>query len=341
MVDREIRIGVAGLGFGAAVHVPVFQSLPGVSVVGLAGLRREKTIDIAAQMGVPYSCCGFEELLNLDLDAISIALPPTVGAQAATTALQNGLGVLMEKPLAGNAGQAAELARLAEGQTAVLNYIFSGLDTFRTMKQWIAEGRLGLLQEVSIVWTAESWANRNHKWSWKTDAQQGGGVLTTLGSHVCFLVDWFCGPTKVTEVHSRNDVIAAFAPPGAMPAEHWVEAQLEAGSVNIELLMDNGSKTHPLHRWTFVGERGTAVLENTGNDPFGGFTLRGPLGEPEILEKASANDDRRFVAFQRIAKKFIDSLRRGEPGYPDFAAGVRAQLILDALHAHSRDGFAG
>ena len=34
---RELRVGVAGLGFGAAVHIPVFQAMPGVVVEGIAG----------------------------------------------------------------------------------------------------------------------------------------------------------------------------------------------------------------------------------------------------------------------------------------------------------------
>jgi predicted dehydrogenase len=333
-MPETIRIGVAGLGFGAAVHVPVFQSLPGVSVVALAGLRREKAIDVASKLGVPHSCSGFKELLSLNLDAISIALPPTVGAEAAAVALESGLGVLMEKPLAATAGQAVELARLAKGRTTAMNFIFTGLDTFRTMKKWLDEGRIGRLKKIDVVWTVESWANQNHKWSWKTDALQGGGVLTTLGSHVCFLADWFCGPVNVQQARTQNDIVAAFAPPGSIPAEHRVEAWLKAGEVDIHILLDNGQKTSPLHRWIFIGDRGTAVLENTSNDYFGGFTLRMVPDEPGIEEMASPADDRRFIAFRSIAEDFIEALRSKEPGYPDFAAGARSQKVLDSLREY-------
>ena len=35
--ERELRIGVAGMGFGATVHIPVFQAMQGVVVEGIAG----------------------------------------------------------------------------------------------------------------------------------------------------------------------------------------------------------------------------------------------------------------------------------------------------------------
>ena len=295
-MPKSIRIGVAGLGFGGAVHVPVLQSLPDVSVVGLAASRPAKALAVAERMGVPHSCCGFEELLNLDLDAVSIALPPIIGAEAAKAALKKGLGVLMEKPLAGSARRAAELVGLAEGRTSAMNYIFTGLDTFRAMKKLLDEGRLGRLEKVDVVWTVESWANQNRRWSWKTDADQGGGVLNSLGAHVCFLMDWFCGPVEVMQTRTFDDVIAGFAPPGTKPAEHRVEARLKAGEADIDMALDNGQKTPPLHRWTFAGEGGTAVLENFSDDYFGGFTLRGVPGQADIMEKTSASDDRRFMA---------------------------------------------
>lgn len=332
-MPEHIKIGIAGLGFGSAVHLPVFQSLPGVSVVGVAAARPGKAEGVAEKAGIPHACEGYEELLDLDLDAISIALPPETGSQAAAIALGKGLGVLMEKPLAGNADRAGELIRLAEGRTAALNYIFYKLDTFQMVKNAIVQGNLGRLERIDVVWTAESWANRNRKWSWKTDARRGGGVITTLGSHACFLAEWFSGsPIEVLRTQASNNVAAAFSPPDAEPAEDHVEAEMKAGNVEIGLLLDNGRKQPPLHRWVFKGQRGTAVIENTTNDYFGGFVLRGMPGQSDIVEKKSESDDRRFLAFHRIAEDFIGALRRGDPAFPDFATGLRTQRVMDALH---------
>ena len=67
---KEIRIGVAGLGFGAAVHVPGFQSLsaqrprpgtwrlPEIKVVVLAGSTQERAQCRAQKLGIEASCAG-------------------------------------------------------------------------------------------------------------------------------------------------------------------------------------------------------------------------------------------------------------------------------------------
>ena len=48
-----MRVGVVGLGFGAAVHVPALRRLEGVEVVALAGSNRAGAEEAAAAAGVP------------------------------------------------------------------------------------------------------------------------------------------------------------------------------------------------------------------------------------------------------------------------------------------------
>ncbi|NJK59307.1 MAG: Gfo/Idh/MocA family oxidoreductase [Oscillatoriales cyanobacterium SM2_1_8] len=72
-----MRVGILGTGFGAAVHLPALQSLPGVEVTALWGRDRERTQAIAQGAGVPHSFGGeaWAELLPL-VDVVAVTTPP-------------------------------------------------------------------------------------------------------------------------------------------------------------------------------------------------------------------------------------------------------------------------
>src|SRR5687768_5822121 len=59
---KTLRVGVAGLGFGATVHLPGLQSLPGVQVVALAGRHLDKARELAARHGVKTVAGSWQEL---------------------------------------------------------------------------------------------------------------------------------------------------------------------------------------------------------------------------------------------------------------------------------------
>src|SRR4051812_20443388 len=93
----RLRVGVAGLGFGAAVHVPALRSLDGVDVVAIAGTDPTGTADVARRLNIETACTGVDALLDVELDAVTLALPPRVNEDAAAKTIRRGLPVLSEK----------------------------------------------------------------------------------------------------------------------------------------------------------------------------------------------------------------------------------------------------
>jgi len=75
-LGRPLRIGIAGLGFGASLHAPVLRSFPDVQLVGIAGRSVDKAQGVADMLGIPKGCGSVSDLLDLNLDAITLALPP-------------------------------------------------------------------------------------------------------------------------------------------------------------------------------------------------------------------------------------------------------------------------
>src|SRR6185436_9690892 len=97
----SIRIGIVGAGLWTErAHLPAFTHLPGVTVSGIADPDAERARALASRFGVARTVGDHRALLDLGLDAVSIVAPDDVHHEVAAAALDAGLPVLCEKPLA-------------------------------------------------------------------------------------------------------------------------------------------------------------------------------------------------------------------------------------------------
>lgn len=341
----SFRIGVVGLGFGATVHVPGLQGVKGVEVVALAGNNADRARQMALKLGVPHAVCSIDELLSLELDAISLALPPRANEDAFRRALEVGLPVLSEKPVAQSADKALELAQMSHSVTTAVDYQFAELDAFIKLHQLVNRQEWGKVRHVASTWLVESWVQRNRQWSWKTDAAGNGGALSLLGSHYLYLVEWLFGP--ITEIACRLSTRGAFADrqgQSAVAADDTVElwATHESGTISSAFI-SNASPGASRHRWDVVFEKATAVLENTTTDYMSGFTLvvDGHEGQHMLISQDSIHDvDGRLAPFRRLAERFVGAVRRGEKTSPNLFHGARVQALIDCARvAHAARHF--
>ncbi|MFG2911283.1 Gfo/Idh/MocA family protein [Kitasatospora sp. NPDC048298] len=94
-----MRIGLLGTGpWAERVHAPVLAEHPGLEFTGVWGRRPEAAEAVGAAHGVP----GYADLDRLlaEVDAVSVALPPTVQAGLAVRAAEAGCHLLLDKPVA-------------------------------------------------------------------------------------------------------------------------------------------------------------------------------------------------------------------------------------------------
>jgi len=338
---EQLRVGIAGLGIGAAVHLPVFASMPGVRVEGVASSRPEKAAATADKYGVPHSFGDVSGLLELELDAIVLALPPKINGLAAGSALKRGIAVLAEKPLAGDADSARILADLARGHTAMVNFQFAELRTFAELGRQLEAGAIGTLRYVHISWLSESWSHRRGQWSWKLDAGHHGGVMSMLGAHIFYLIEQLFGKIACIEAVYFDAAARALAPSGASPAEDTALVRMEIeNGLPVTVTVSNAARGASVHRWEVVGSGATLELENTANDPVAGFTLtrRERSGERTTLasEVPTPGEDSRYQPVRNIARRFVDAALHHAEASPDFSAGARVQRLLEATLEASR-----
>lgn len=200
----EISVGVLGVGHIGTVHLQSARVIDGVSVAAVADAVPENR-ELAERLGAPKTYADYEELLAAeDVDAVVVALPPFLHAEAAERATEAGCHVFLEKPLARTAAEGREVIKAAEAADVSL-----GVDhTLRyqpdmvRLKEQFDSGATGHvpLCYVSRVNSGpfESPPATHEVPTWQLDPEAtGGGAVMDLGVHLLDLLVWFFGDMEV------------------------------------------------------------------------------------------------------------------------------------------------
>ncbi|HEX54899.1 MAG TPA: Gfo/Idh/MocA family oxidoreductase [Candidatus Altiarchaeales archaeon] len=108
-----IRVGVIGTGEMGQHHVRIFSDMSDAELVGISDVNEERLSTISRRYGVE-AFLDHKELLKHDLDAVSIAVPTTLHTKIAMDAMNKGIDVLVEKPIADTLENADLMIRRAE-----------------------------------------------------------------------------------------------------------------------------------------------------------------------------------------------------------------------------------
>lgn len=114
-----LRAGVVGVGRMGRHHARVYAQLGDTQLVGVVDNNPERAEAIAEQHGCP-ALFSVEQLLERGVDVVSIAVPTSYHLASAEPLLRAGVACLIEKPLAGDAEEAAKIQRAADAAGAVL-----------------------------------------------------------------------------------------------------------------------------------------------------------------------------------------------------------------------------
>jgi predicted dehydrogenase len=177
-----IRVALIGYGYvGRTFHVPLIRATPGLELVAIASSRPERVH--ADLPGIPVVASPEEAVALPSIDLVVIATPNDTHVSIATTALNAGKHVVLEKPLAPTLDEARALASLAKSTQRVLtvfqNRRWDG--DFLAITDLLARNALG---EVSHF---ESHFDRYRplvRDRWRERAGVGSGLWFDLGPHL-------------------------------------------------------------------------------------------------------------------------------------------------------------
>ncbi len=196
----HLRVGVVGAGLIAGIHVDAYTATPGAEVVAVADQVSEKAHQLAARVGatpVP----DLARMLDLGLDAVSICTPPRSHAELTVTALEAGLSVLCEKPIARTLDDGRRMlaaAGVAPG-LLMIGHVSRFDPDHRKAKDVIDAGQLG---EVTMM--SHSMTTSMPEWSegdWLSDPELSGGPVVDLAIHAFDFLAWVAGSVPI-RVHA-------------------------------------------------------------------------------------------------------------------------------------------
>lgn len=232
-----LRVGLIGYGLaGSVFHAPLIAATEGLALdtVVTANPDRQRQA-VTEHPGVRTVTDADALFAGADgLDLIVIASPNRTHVPLARRALEAGLPVVVDKPLAATAAEAEQLAALAEERGLLLSAFQNRRwdNDFRTVRKLIADGALGRVQRFESRF--ERW--RPHpKGGWREsgDPAEIGGLLYDLGSHVVDQALHLFGPAATvyaeTDVRREgaeadDDTFIAITHVGGVRSHLWVSA---------------------------------------------------------------------------------------------------------------------
>ena len=356
MSDSRLRAAVVGLGWAGQQHMAAYAALPDVDLVGLAGMEAAPLRELGERFGVPpeQRFSSWQDLLaNSQLDLLSVAAPTTLHRPIGVAALDAGIHVLSEKPLAENADMGRQLVDAAIRNDRVLDVSFNHRrrGVVKALKQLIDDGRLGNVYYVKAGWlrrqgipTLGSWFTRR--------ATAGGGPLMDLGVHMLDIVLHLLDEPLV-----RTATAATYAEFGPRGRGGWVstttqktgitDGEFDVEDLSTAFLRLSGGATLLLEcswaQWvpddlcyvTVYGAEAGASIEWVPTRSKRSLTIWTERdGKPEVLQPPLPRDGEHAEA----VADFVALVRSGaDPHAPGRAALVRAEVI-DACYASAAAG---
>ncbi len=113
-----VRVGVVGVGYLGQHHARVYSEIPGVELVGVVDINWERAQEVAKRYGTtPFF--DYRDLFG-KVDAVSIVVPTVLHRDIAADFIEEGINILIEKPVTTTLEEAKELMEMAARKNVVL-----------------------------------------------------------------------------------------------------------------------------------------------------------------------------------------------------------------------------
>ena len=197
-----LRVGVIGVGWAGEQHIEAYAGMPDVHLVAIAGQEFDLVAAACTRYSVPHAFADWGDLLDLPgLDAVSIATPTFLHAPIAIAALERGIHVLSEKPIAQNAVEGQTMVDAARRANRVLDVAFNHRQRgdIQALAEVMHRGDIGRPYYARAAWLRRRGIPKLGSWFTNLE-KSGGGPLVDIGVHVLDYALYLLGEPTVTAV---------------------------------------------------------------------------------------------------------------------------------------------
>jgi myo-inositol 2-dehydrogenase / D-chiro-inositol 1-dehydrogenase len=289
-----VRVGVIGAGWIAEQHLATLRGVDDVELAAVCDVDEARARELAA--GVPVYT-DWRELIELEKpDAVFVCTPPLLHREMAVEALEQGIHVYLEKPIARGLDDARAIVDAAARSDAVcaVGYQWRAVEVLDHLRETLDGQEPGLLIGIGTGPT------KSRPW-FLSRSEGGGGNLLERASHS---IDLMRGRRRGVAVQ-----VAASAIPLAQSAGERGDIE-DAAAIGLQFA--NGAVGSTSIAWTrdgLPGRYSVDVLASESSprldlDP--NFTLRGASRGREIDAATKQHP------IERSVQRFVEAAREGD-----------------------------
>jgi predicted dehydrogenase len=332
---KSVRFGIVGLGNMGKFHADyllnnkisrgVLTAVSDAMPQNLERYKQLKTFDSAEKM-----------IRSGEIDAVLIATPHFLHTTIGIDALENGVHVLVEKPISVHKADCERLIA-AHKKTKL---VFSAMFQSRTESKWLKIKRMIDSRELGKIvrtnWMVTDWFRTEAYYSsggWRaTWKGEGGGVLLNQCPHNLDILQWLCGrPSRVRgfcQLGRYHDI----------EVEDNVTAYLEYPNGGTGCFITSTGESPGTNRLEITGERGKVVVEG-GKITFVRnevsmleFSKSATTGfaKPEVWN-ADVPHDGSGGKHEDITQNFVDAILDGKPLIAPAEEGMWSVELANAV----------
>jgi predicted dehydrogenase len=341
-----------------SMYLPALAAHPLGRVTALAG---RDAPGLAQRWGIPHTFVHYEDLLDSGLvDAVIVATRNDLHCPLTLAALERGLHVLCEKPLALTYADAARMAARADecGAICMTPFTYRYMPVPRYLKALIDDGFIGGPYHLNLRYFTGF--GRTGGYNWRFDERvSGSGALGDIASHFLYLAWWFFG--DITAVCAELGRLVERAPldPAGQPYPQADDnamlllkfASGAQGVIHASTVAGEETPFGQIHELDFHGDGGTLHArvdwdrEQRIRGARRGEGAPRPLPIPEEIWQGVRRDTVHntyrdvFRTQETMARQWVSAIAQGQSVRPDFADGAYIQRVMVAAqrsHAERR-----
>jgi myo-inositol 2-dehydrogenase / D-chiro-inositol 1-dehydrogenase len=330
MSDTPVSIAVIGCGDVAVYrHLPAIAANAEVRLAICCDRELDRATAAASAFEADHATTDVDTVLsNPNIDAVIIATPPWVTPQLSIAALACGKDVLCEKPMALSLDE-AQAVRNAELQTdriVQVGFVLRHGPMFGTLRQWIADDRLGSPLDVRISIFDEVWdpiGDPEHYQRIMATLEHGAPVIHD-GAHTMDHLHFLLGARATCLTSWGRRTRPEF------PRPNLNTAVIEfVGGHRARVEIGWFLPAFAPGEWGIIGPRGMASVHQTE----GRVVLESDAGDETII--LEEGEDWFTSCFHHQLQSFVDAIRtrvRTGPGSADGIASLAlCQCIEDGM----------
>jgi scyllo-inositol 2-dehydrogenase (NADP+) len=335
-MSDALRVGMAGFGLaGQVFHGPVIAATPGLELARISTANPERQAKAHAAHPRATVVASVDELWD-GIDVLVVATTNDVHVELAGAALDRGIPVVVDKPLAISAAAAQDLVARGGPLTVYQNRRWDG--DFLTVQDTARSGELGELIRFENRFDRFVPVVRTERWREQADPAMGPGILIDFSAHLVDQALLIGGPVR--RVYAEVDVRR----PGGVVEDDCYLSLEHANGVRSQLWM---SSIAPLHRPRLRLTGVEAGIVTHGQDPqweqlLNGMTPGAPgygvAGPAQIADIDGRRDvPMRAGAYQDFYAGVVAWVRDGAPAPVDPADSLAGLRVIDAARVSAAE----